>query len=288
MDFVNEPEMIKESFEPFYEGTILSEETDPDRLYSLEQEVRKFNLFTDSDVNNFVDKFYDDSMTNDQLQGALNYIVQDWKELEEDEREEFRSNTQSFIRLYGYIAQIIEFKDISLEKLFTFLKFLNKKLPRRDRDKLTDVASSINLEYFRLQRKTEKSISLEPNPRVDPPSSEEAAGAQVEEVKDFLSNIIKMINDAFGVDLTEDDKINFRRVDQSLKDDKKLRKIHKGNNTDTNKRYSFDEVFDEHLLGLVDKDITFYNKLKEKEINKCVKDRMYENYLRILQDAKHM
>lgn len=288
MDFVNEPEMIKESFEPFYEGTLLSEETDPDRLYSLEQEVKKFNLFADSDVNNFVHKFYDDSITNDQLQGDLNYIVQDWKELEEDEREEFRSNTQSFIRLYGYIAQIIEFKDVGLEKLFIFLKFLNKKLPRRDRDKLTDVASSINLEYFRLQRKTEEVISLEPNPRVDPPSSEEAAGTQVEEAKDFLSNIIKMINDSFGGDLTEDDKINLRRVNQSLKEDKKLRKIHKGDNTDTNKRSSFDEAFDKYLLDLVDKDIIFYNKLKKKKLNKYAKDRIYENYLRILQDAKHM
>ena len=62
MDFVNEPEMIKESFKSFYEGTILSEGTEPDRLYSIEQEVKKFNLFTDSNVKDFVETFYDTSI----------------------------------------------------------------------------------------------------------------------------------------------------------------------------------------------------------------------------------
>ena len=55
LDFVNEPDMIRDSFKDYYEGTILSEETDPNRLYFIEQEVKKFNLFTDDLVEKFVD-----------------------------------------------------------------------------------------------------------------------------------------------------------------------------------------------------------------------------------------
>ena len=279
MDFVNEPEMIKESFKSFYEGTILSEGTEPDRLYSIEQEVKKFNLFTDSNVKDFVETFYDTSIPLEKLQGILNYVVQDWKELEENEREEFRSHIQSFVRLYGYITQIVSFKDIDLEKLFIFLKFLNKKLPKRDRDRLTDVVSSINLEYFRIQKKTEGSISIEPDPYVKPIGGEGVGGVE-DEPTDFLSNIIKVINDSFGTDITEDDKINLKRIHQSLKEDEELQKIHDGDNTDTNKRFVFDKVFEKYLLSLVDRDMNFYNKLKEKKLNKYVKDRMYESYSR--------
>ena len=98
----------------------------------------------------------------------LDFTVEDWKKLEDNEQEEFRSHIQSFIRLYGYITQIVSFKDISLEKLFIFLRFLNKKLPKRTLGKLTDVGSSVDLESFRLEKKTEGSIIVDPNPYIEP------------------------------------------------------------------------------------------------------------------------
>ena len=62
--------------------------------------------------------------------------------------------------------------------------------------------------------------------------------------------------------------------------DEEMRVVHKSQNTDTNKRYKFDEKFDQFLLGLVDKDTKFYNKVMKEGINKFIKDRMYEYYLR--------
>jgi type I restriction enzyme, R subunit len=281
LDFVNEPDTIRESFERFYEGTILTEETDPNRLYSIEQEVKKFNLFNDSNVKEFVEIFYDTSKPLENLQSVLDYVVKDWKELEEDDREEFRSHIQSFVRLYGYITQIISFKDIDLEKLFTFLKFLDKKLPKRDRDRLSDVVSSVNLEYFRIQKKYEGDISLESDPYI-PPIPPGGVKLPPEEPTDFLSNIIKVINDSFGSELSEDDKINLHRIHESIKNDEELLKIHESDNTDTNKRFVFDKVFDRYLLGLVEQDMKLYNKLKEVKLNKYVKDRIYESYSRSL------
>ena len=83
----------------------------------------------------------------------MDSTVDEWNQLDEQKQEEFRSHIQSFIRLYGYITQIITFKDIDLEKLYIFLKFLNKKLPRRKRDRLTDVVTSVDLESFRIEKK---------------------------------------------------------------------------------------------------------------------------------------
>ncbi len=279
LDFVNEPDMIRDSFKEYYEGTILSEETDPNRLYFIEQEVKKFNLFTDDLVEKFVDIFYKKDIPLEHLQGVLDFTVEDWKKLEDNEQEEFRSHIQSFIRLYGYITQIVSFKDISLEKLFIFLRFLNKKLPKRTLDKLTDVVSSVDLESFRLEKKTEGSIIVDPDPIIDP-IGEGGSGSVPEEPTDFLSKIIQLLNENYGGELTDDDKVNLNRIYEDMVNDEELKVVHHSENTDTNKRHKFDEKFQEYLLGLVEKDTKFYNKVLEKRINQYIKDRMYEFYLK--------
>ena len=279
MDFVNEPDMIKESFQPYYEGTILSEETDPNKLYSIEQEVKKHNLFTDQMVSEFVVTFYDEKIPLEQLQGILGFIVEDWKELDEENREDFRSHIQSFIRLYGYITQIITFKDIGLEKLYIFLHFLNKKLPKRPKEVLDGV--DVDLDSFRLSKKHDHTtIYLDDGDGELEGFSGESGGTVSEEPKEYLSIIVKHINDTFGVDLSEDDKINLNRIYQDMIQDEELRIVHESDNTDTNKRHKFDEKFENFLLGLVDKDTKFYNKVMKQSVNKYIKDRMYDYFLK--------
>ena len=281
LDFVNDTEVIRESFQNFYEGTILSEETDSRILYKLEQEINKFHLFTDDLVEKFVETFYKEEIPLEQLQGILDFTVRDWNQLEEQQREEFRSNIQSFIRLYGYITQIVTFKDIGLEKLFIFLKFLNKKLPRRTVDRLTDIVSSIDLESFRIEKNETVPILLTPGDgTVDPITVVDGIPTTEEESKDYLSKIIELLNKNYGSDLTKDDKVNLNRIYEDMVNDEELKTVHEGDNTETNKRHKFDEKFEDSLLGLVEKDTNFYNKVRKEGINKFVKDKMYEYFLK--------
>jgi len=123
LDFVNKPKIIQDSFQPYYQGTILVEETDPDKLYSIEQQIKEFNLFQDETVNLLVEKFYDDRIPDEELQPILDTVVNDWRELDEDEREGFRHHIQSFIRLYGYVSQIITFKILTLKNCISSFGF---------------------------------------------------------------------------------------------------------------------------------------------------------------------
>ncbi|OUW79482.1 MAG: restriction endonuclease subunit R, partial [bacterium TMED217] len=280
LDFVNDTEVIRESFQNFYEGTILSEETDSRILYQLEQEINKFHLFTDDLVEKFIETFYKEEIPLEQLQGILDFTVRDWNQLEEQQREEFRSNIQSFIRLYGYITQIVTFQDIGLEKLFIFLKFLNKKLPRRTVDRLTDIVSSIDLESFRIEKNESIPIVLTPGDGVTDPIKVGGTLRTEEESKDYLSKIIELLNKNFGSDLTKDDKVNLNRIYEDMVNDEELKTVHEGDNTETNKRHKFDEKFEDSLLGLVEKDTNFYNKVRKEGINKFVKDKMYEYFLK--------
>ena len=278
LDFVNKPEIIQDSFQPYYQGTLLVEETDPNKLYSIEQEIKKYNLFRDETVNELVEKFYDDRVPDEELQPILDYVVEDWKRLEEEEREDFRHQIQSFIRLYGYISQIITFKDIKLEKLYIFLRFLNRKLPRRTRDRLADVFSYVDLEYFRIEKKHSYPISLMYEDGELQPISTGVGESPPEELKDLLSHIIQVLNENFGSDLNDDDKVNLEKIQTRLNEDKELRKVHLGDNTESNKRFMFNKVFDKLLQGLVDDSLGFYKKLTEPKRNQYVKRVLFEDY----------
>ena len=278
LDFVNKPKIIQDSFQPYYQGTLLEEETDPNKLYSIEQEIKKYNLFRDETVNNFVEKFYDDRVPDEELQPILDYVVEDWKRLEEEEKEDFRHRIQSFIRLYGYISQIITFKDIKLEKLYIILRFLNKKLPKRTRDRLADVFSYVDLEYFRIEKKHVMQIPLADEEGGLPSYSTNVGETLTEEPKDLLSHIIQVLNENFGSDLTDDDRVNLEKIQTRLKEDEELRKVHLEDNTESNKRFAFNQVFDKLLQGLVDDSLEFYKKLTEPKRNEYVKRAFFDNY----------
>ena len=101
----------------------------------------------------FCRTFYKSYRPDESLQGILDSVVEKWLELEEmNEPEAFRSTLQSYIRLYGYISQLITFTDVALEKLYIFGRSLNKKLPKRDHPDLNDVLASVDLDSFRVQR----------------------------------------------------------------------------------------------------------------------------------------
>ena len=278
LDFVNEPDEIQKSFQDYYQGTILTEETDPNNLYSIEQEIEKHDLFNDEIVERFVTTFYDETIPDEKLQGILDTVVESWKELDEDDQENFRGHVQSFTRLYGYIVQIVYFTDLGLEKLYIFLRHLVKKLPKRRPDDIRDITSSIDLEYFRIEKKHESSIELEDEDGELKPIGGDTIGLPPEEVKELLSDIIKVINDSYGTNLTEGDKVKLEEIQRRIQENEEFRKVYKGDNTDTGRRHVFDRVFEDVKLGLVEEDLEFYNKINNPETNRYLKERLYQSY----------
>ena len=278
LDFVNEPQDVQESFQPYYEGTKLTGETDPNGLYQIEQEIKGFHLFTDEVVNEYVETFYQDDIPTEQLQGILDAVVEEWSQLDEDEREKFRGHIYSFIRLYGYISQVITFKDLGLEKLYIFLRGLSKKLPRGDRLDLSDILSSIDLEYFKIEKKYTSEIELDDGGGELPPIETPPPDGIDDEPVDFLSEIIKVLNDSFDGDFSEEHKVNLQKVEKRLRGDEDLRRIMVSDNSDSNKREMFNRVFEGILVDMVGEHIEFYNKVSKPERNKFIKDRIFENY----------
>ncbi|MDE0688392.1 MAG: DEAD/DEAH box helicase family protein [Candidatus Poribacteria bacterium] len=278
LDFVNEPEQIQEAFQQYYQTTTLAEETDPNRLYDLQTELQGFDLYNEDAIDEFCEVFYDAEKPDELLQGILDGVVERWAELETDDRERFRSTLQSYIRLYGYISQLITFTDVALEKLYIFGHSLNKKLPRREHTDLQDVLASVDLDSFRVQRMHENlQLSLE-----ERDSEVEGIGSDVaprtEPGQDFLSNIIDVLNGAHQTDFTPEDRVDLASMHQKMHENAELRQVIEGDNSESNKQYKFNQVFEDILLGFVNSKLDLYKKLSQPEIKADLKRELYQAY----------
>jgi type I restriction enzyme R subunit len=274
---VNNTDDIVQSFQEYYTSTELVGETDPNKLYSLETEIKSFNLFTKYEVNEFCKVFYNEKETDEGLQPILTRVSDKWIEIDDKEQKElFKSSIQSYIRLYGYISQIVTFEDLELEKLFIFLKFLNKILPK-DISTRIQISDSIDLESLRLQKMGEHKLTLESRKGELEPIGDGKKTPEEEEL-DLLSEIIKKMNEVYGVELSEEHRINFSRVTNQVYQSDELDKVMKGENSEQNKIKKVEEILKNVLLGYVNDQFDFYQKMENPQLIKFMTGELYRNY----------
>jgi type I restriction enzyme, R subunit len=278
LDFVNEAEDIQASFQPYYQTTILEEETDPNKLYTLQTELEAFYIYTKEDVKAFANIFFNPSEKQEKLQPVLDKVVLAWRQKPGEEQEEFRSILQGYVRFYGFLSQIITFADIELEELYVFAKNLNRKLPRRQQHLPFDVVDAVDLDSFRIQETYKGWIRLEPKDGEVGPISD-GKSKPSEDEKDLLSHIIKTINDIYASGITEDDKVDIQKIQTMLDAHEELQAVLQGDNTPDNKRYKFNKVFDDLLLDFVNTKLDLYKKMTKPEVNAMFKRKWFEGMM---------
>ena len=129
LDFVNNVGSVQESFQPYFTTTELESKTDPNRLYDLQTKIESLRLFSDSERDGVCDIFLDEPrMKSGEFIPIVDRVVDRWKALDEEKRDDFRSNVKSFLSLYGYISQITDFHEKEWEKLSIFLRPVLRKL----------------------------------------------------------------------------------------------------------------------------------------------------------------
>lgn len=277
LDFVNDAETIQKSFQPYYQTTFLTDASDPNKLYDLQAELEKFNVFTKDDVEAFAGIFFNLKEPQEKLQPILDKAVQKWKYMADTDREKFSSALQSFIRLYGFICQMITFEDSELEKLYVFSRSLNKKLPKGTKKLPYELRDAVDLYSFRIQKTFEDSISLQKG-------DGEVKGLQDGKPKhptdelELLSNIIKTLNDTYGLNLTDEDKVDIEHVKKKVEANDELKEVMSGDNTIENIRYKFEKVVDEVLLDYVHTKLELYKKLSDPKVNPMFKSKLFEGY----------
>lgn len=198
LDFANKTSTIEEAFSKFYRTTILSGETDPNKLYDLITLMESYQVYDNDDVEHVVDLFLGGA-ERDRLDPLLDPCVATYNEFEMDDQIKFKSAAKSFVRTYGFLGSILPYGNVDWEKLSIFLNLLIPKLPSPREDDLSEgILSTIDLDSYRNEAQEAVAIKLEDEDAEIAPVPAGKVGHIVEPELDLLSKIIMDFNDMFG------------------------------------------------------------------------------------------
>jgi len=253
LDFVNKPEDIQEAFKQFYDGAVMGEEVDSDRLYQLKTDLDASGIYLHTEVVEFCRIFFapkrrqspgDHRAMNAVLDQARARFVQ-FQANETEEAELWRGKLKAFSNLYSFLSQVIPYQDSDLEKLYTYLRHLALKLPKRSIGKSHQFDDEIDLNYYRLQKISEGSISLAEGQAkpLDGPQDIGSGSSHAEQLP--LSRLIDLINERFGGELNDADQLFFDQIAEAASANSELAKAARVNSLD-----KFRLVFNQSLDAL--------------------------------------
>ncbi len=224
LDFANKPAMIEQSFSRYYRTTLLSGETDPNKLYDLIATMEEYQVYSTAHVEQLVD-LYLNGAERDRLDPILDACTAVYKNLDTEEQIKFKSSAKAFCRTYGFLGAILPYGDADWEKLSIFLNLLIPKLPSpRDDDFSEGILDVIDLDSYRLEAQESMSIKLEDADAEVAPVPAGSAGHIVNPEMDLLSIILNDFNDMFGnIDWKEPDNVRRQIIaipDMVAKDEK--------------------------------------------------------------------
>jgi len=245
LDFYNEAEDIKEAFEPYYHTTELEDVTDPNIVYDMQHKLEQNDIFTAYDVEHYAKAFFDPKGTQASMSSAIKPAVDRYKnrykqilaeihtlqnslndaKKHNDEKgihnlkldlkasheaksalDIFKKDLVTFLRLYEFLSQIVDYADEELLKLSAFVKALIPNLKTYETKDPIDI-SLVKLSHYKLHKQKSKDISLAGGVELSPISGGGAVARDPE--KELLSQIVGHMNALFEGDLSDEDMINY-------------------------------------------------------------------------------
>ena len=265
LDFANTAESIKASFQPFYEDTWLGEDVDVNIVYKYLNELKNFHLWSD-DTEAKVFDVYSKTQDMGKLTALFKPVMEDYMQLEEEDRFKVRFLVRAFNRFYSYMAQIVRTFDVELYKTYVFTELLFKLLPKNPHEKV-DLTGKLALEHNKLSEGFSGSIVLEPTTEDKTLKGEKGGtGKQVEEKRDLLDNIIDKINIMYHGNFTEADRVIVETIYEAMKkEEKKLSKQAKNSDVNMFSQNIFPKIFEKIAQACYVQQMDSFAKLFEEQ-----------------------
>ncbi|EAI8157437.1 type I restriction endonuclease subunit R [Campylobacter upsaliensis] len=263
LDFVNTHEEIGKSFSTFYGQTYLKEPTNIDNIYTLKSELFDYGIYTQDELNSFIEAIRKEQDEN-KIHSKLDNMIKEYNAKSDDEKTEFYTKAKVYLREYSFLAQILPFNDIELEKLSILLKMLIAKIvPPRTEDLAKGILNNVDLNSIRIILESKKDISLSSNGELSPAGADDSSKKEVE--LERLSNIVREFNTKFGsVDFGTNEKIAKELMD--LKDDiAKEQTFRDSLGDEQNARRLFADIFKIQYLQFFKRNKDFFTQLDNKE-----------------------
>ena len=280
LDFANEADEIRKAFEPYYETTLLSEETDPNLLYEVQGRLLAFGVFTTGDVETFARAYFDSKAAQDRLYAALEPARRRFAELAPDEGSDFRGQLTDYVRLYAFLSQVLTFADPDLEKLYVFARHLRRLLPAKSEELPREVQQNIDMESFRFQQTSRGRIGLERQGQPLEPAGSKSRGGPGAHELEALSRIIEALNERFGLNLGREHRLTLEHLRSALDQDAGLN-ASANVNTRENVRLTFDPKVDDRIQEIVETNFDLYKRITDDpDFGRALKNFLFDDYIR--------
>ncbi|MGH9754683.1 MAG: type I restriction endonuclease subunit R [Blastocatellia bacterium] len=215
LDFLNDSDTIQKAFSDYYRTTILSEETDPNKLHDLKGELDGYHVYAPEQIETLVTRYLDGA-SREQLDPILDACVAVYQQLDEDGQVDFKGKAKTFTRTYDFLASILPYTNAEWEKLSIFLNFLIPKLPApKEEDLSRGILEVIDMDSYRAEKKAAMKIALADEDAEIGPVPMSGGGRKSELELDRLSNILKNFNDQFSTLFTDADRV-VRRIREDI------------------------------------------------------------------------
>jgi len=296
LDFVNDRQEIQEAFKQYYEGAEMGEEVEPARLYELKTELDASGIYLAEEVLRFYEIYFrpkERQSVSDHkaMNAALDPAVDRFRALmesDENAAELWRAKLAAFRNLYAFLSQIIPYQDSDLERLYTFLRHLWLKLPKRRSGPAYQFDDDIRLEYYRLQKIAEGSIDLKKGYALPLDGPKEVGSGILREEHITLSRLIDMLNERFGTDFNQADQLFFDQITEIAVEDERLQQAARVNPED---KFSlvFGNLLETLMLERMDQNESIVARfMNEPEFQRAVAARLAaEAYKRLAGKAPH-
>ena len=260
LDFVNSGDDIKKAFEPFYEETVLEKATDPNVIYDIKNTLDEFRVYSSTEVMKFADIYFakGEQQQGDmgKLQGFMKPAIDRFNALENEGKDTFKTTLARFNRIYAFITQACRLFDKEIHKFSVYARFLAMQLPKGE-GVIVDIDDKVMLEYYRLEKAFEGSIELESTDEGFTPITGESGHG--EKKKDPLTIIIDKINDRYGTQFTDMDKVLLQIENDFAVQDKW--KNYATNNTFDKFMLLFADEFVDMAVGRFEQNNEFFTKM---------------------------
>ena len=210
LDFMNDADTIQKSFADYYRTTILSDETDPDKLHDLKAALDGAQVYDPQQLDTFVN-LYLEGADRDKLDPILDACVAVYREnLDEDAQVDFKGKAKAFARTYGFLSSVLPYTNAAWEKLSIFLNFLISKLPAPvEQDLSKGILEAIDMDSYRVEKQAVARIQLPDADAEIEPVPASGGGHKAEPELDRLSNILKTFNEQFGnINWSDKDRVH--------------------------------------------------------------------------------
>jgi type I restriction enzyme R subunit len=199
---------------------------------------------------------------------------EEWRHAKEEVQELFRRKLQAFRDLYAFLSQVIPYQDTDLEKLYTYARFLLRKLPAPPGGPRYDFDDEVALKYYRLQKIGEGSIALQQGASGQLKGPTDVGTGRGKDVEIELSRLIDILNERFGTDFRPADQLFLDSVREDAVADEDVRQAALANTID-NFSYVFRRALEGLFIDRMDQNESMFSRfMNDSQFQQVVEERL--------------